>query len=305
MRARTLVRGLATIATAMATAVVPMAAPAHAGNVCPSQDALVASATGAVRNGDPDWYAFSTAEATSVTLVPTSGDPDLKVMDQGCGTVVCYPYAGGVETCALPPGSYQVGVLYFSGSGGVAGYGLSAGTTECNDGIDNDGDGQVDYPSDPGCSGPGDASEGVRCTVISGHQTCVGFDGSTVTVSGNLSQVTTVPGPAVHVVGYQDLYRFRLPQGAGTVNVPCVVLVANATTGNPCQAAGGEFVSRASTLVDRTEQPTVPAFGDPLATVEVCRGELVASVDGIGITSFAGYGLCDSVGLSGGGGTAH
>jgi hypothetical protein len=30
---------------------------------------------------------------------------------------------------------------------------------ECNDGVDNDGDGQTDYPNDTGCTGPGDNSE--------------------------------------------------------------------------------------------------------------------------------------------------
>jgi hypothetical protein len=303
MRAGILVRGLATIATAMATAVVPMGAPAHAGD-CPSQTPLGASATGAVRSGDPDWWSLTTADATTVTMVPTSGDPDLKIMDEGCVGVVCYPFAGGVETCDVAPGTYQVGVLYYSGSGGVAGYGLSVGTTECNDGVDNDGDGRIDFPNDPGCSGPGDASEGVRCAPLSGRSVCAGFEPGPVFASAEVRQVTTVPGPTVHVVGYQDLYRFRV-SNAGTVNVPCVVLAANATTGNPCLAAGGEFVSRLSTLVDRTEQPDVPAFGDPLASVAVCVGELTATIDNIGISSLTAYGICDAVGLSGGGGTAH
>ncbi|MBO8183020.1 MAG: VWA domain-containing protein [Archaeoglobus sp.] len=32
-------------------------------------------------------------------------------------------------------------------------------TTQCNDGIDNDGDGLIDYPNDPGCSSPQDNDE--------------------------------------------------------------------------------------------------------------------------------------------------
>ncbi|WP_202320055.1 vWA domain-containing protein [Archaeoglobus neptunius] len=32
-------------------------------------------------------------------------------------------------------------------------------TTQCNDGIDNDGDGLIDYPNDPGCSSPQDNNE--------------------------------------------------------------------------------------------------------------------------------------------------
>src|SRR5512143_394423 len=35
-----------------------------------------------------------------------------------------------------------------------------APVTACNDGVDNDGDGRVDYPDDPGCSSVNDDSEG-------------------------------------------------------------------------------------------------------------------------------------------------
>src|SRR5690606_16355056 len=35
--------------------------------------------------------------------------------------------------------------------------------TACNDGDDDDGDGLVDYPDDPGCTAPGDRSEGPDC----------------------------------------------------------------------------------------------------------------------------------------------
>ena len=44
--------------------------------------------------------------------------------------------------------------------------------TECNDGIDNNGDGKIDYPFDPGCSSPSDDTEttvcpGANCPVCS------------------------------------------------------------------------------------------------------------------------------------------
>jgi hypothetical protein len=34
-----------------------------------------------------------------------------------------------------------------------------AGTMACSDGRDNDGDGQIDYPRDSGCSSPEDSTE--------------------------------------------------------------------------------------------------------------------------------------------------
>lgn len=36
-------------------------------------------------------------------------------------------------------------------------------TTVCNDGVDNDGDGSVDYPSDPGCKSVGQTREAAQC----------------------------------------------------------------------------------------------------------------------------------------------
>jgi hypothetical protein len=49
------------------------------------------------------------------------------------------------------------------------------GAPQCSDGADNDGDGQVDFPADPGCSSPGDDDETdpaptPGCTVLGGGQ---------------------------------------------------------------------------------------------------------------------------------------
>src|SRR5262249_25142435 len=35
--------------------------------------------------------------------------------------------------------------------------------TQCNDGIDNDGDGKIDFPDDPGCTDPYDTTETDGC----------------------------------------------------------------------------------------------------------------------------------------------
>lgn len=50
-------------------------------------------------------------------------------------------------------GLLAIGVT-FAGKGGNKGK-----LTECNDGIDNDGDGLIDYPADPGCLSLSDTSE--------------------------------------------------------------------------------------------------------------------------------------------------
>ncbi len=71
-----------------------------------------------------------------------------------------------------------------TGAGGSSGAGgkLVIGQTQCSDGIDNDGDGKIDY-LDPECVGPGDNDEGSFGTGISGdnvdpcRQDCF-FDGN-------------------------------------------------------------------------------------------------------------------------------
>ena len=40
----------------------------------------------------------------------------------------------------------------------------AAALAECSDGVDNDSDGKVDYPTDPGCSSAADATEGPTCS---------------------------------------------------------------------------------------------------------------------------------------------
>ncbi len=39
---------------------------------------------------------------------------------------------------------------------------------QCSDGIDNDGDGRIDYPNDPGCDSPEDDDESDTCTLATG-----------------------------------------------------------------------------------------------------------------------------------------
>ncbi len=45
------------------------------------------------------------------------------------------------------------------GGGGAAGAGGRGGGRECSDGIDNDGDGRIDFPDDPQCESASDDSE--------------------------------------------------------------------------------------------------------------------------------------------------
>ncbi len=62
-------------------------------------------------------------------------------------------------------GSDVMGWINFRGSNyGVNGSGDACQNTQCNDGIDNDGDGLTDHPNDAGCSNPGDNDERNLCS---------------------------------------------------------------------------------------------------------------------------------------------
>ena len=67
---------------------------------------------------------------------------------------------------------------------------------QCSDGIDNDGDGLVDFPDDPGCIGPNDDSEDSLPSLGYGDYTAAGNLGHALAVLealiGQLYLVTVV-----------------------------------------------------------------------------------------------------------------
>lgn len=106
-----------------------------------------------------------------------------------------------------------------------------------------------------------------------------------------VSDVVSGTAGTHHVAGSVDIYRFALPTG-GFATVSCVVLTANATTANPCQSAGGTFVSQVASLVDQpVDQPSV-GLGGPLTTVVVCESEVTLTVAGVGIEEFPALTVC-------------
>ncbi|MFH1725872.1 MAG: alanine-zipper protein [Elusimicrobiota bacterium] len=94
--------------------------------------------------------------------------------------------------------------------------------SQCEDGEDNDGDGQTDHPADPGCTDPLDTSEGSdNCTVTpttGGYdivkQTCTAWDGTTMSDTCLGSATRYIGG-----VGYQFRYFNVRCYGDGTCGV--------------------------------------------------------------------------------------
>lgn len=162
---------------------------------------------------------------------------------------------------------------------------------QCGDGVDNDLDGKTDYPADPGCASAADNSENVPCTVTAGVTTCVGISASQVVQRVHVYRYDVVPGRTHGVAGFVDLYRFTLQTGT-VVNLPCVVVVVDGGTTNPCGTADGTFVSRVATLVNQSvAEPTV-VQGAELVSAGLCEGELVVTANNIGIASAEAYTLC-------------
>ena len=162
---------------------------------------------------------------------------------------------------------------------------------QCSDGVDNDFDGDVDYPGDIGCSDARDNSEGATCTTAAAVTVCAGFSAGAQVERVRVAREEAGAGASHSVAGYIDLYRFTLPNGV-KLNLECVILEVDATTVDPCAAAGGTFVARTAELVNETEDEPSPTPGGELASVGICEGELVLTVNNVGLTSAPAYTVC-------------
>jgi len=85
------------------------------------------------------------------------------------------------------------------------------GCPECADGVDNDGDGLTDWPADPGCSGAGDPSELDEC----GTGLPLSTLSPTGTTNGVIMQGTSLmSGSCGGFGGPEKAYLIQLPHGA-------------------------------------------------------------------------------------------
>jgi hypothetical protein len=246
------------------------------GNAC----LLTGSATGTVSGFVNVSFAWNRVGALAV--VTTTGDFD------GSGVAEFVVASPGLPSipCGGPVDASLAGALVGAGTAPTV-------PAQCGDGLDNDLDGRTDYPSDPGCGSTSDDSENTDTTSCgTAGPVCVQVVPGAVVQQVDVYGETTGTAAAHHVTGRVDIYRFPLP-GGGTTTVPCVLLAADATTVDPCQVAGGTYVSTLATLLNDQEvdQPS-PAQGPLLRSVKICAATLTATVAGIGVQNVPAYAVC-------------
>lgn len=129
---------------------------------------------------------------TTTTTTPTTGAPTATTTTPGTGAT---PGAGD------DAGNAGTGAGDDDGAGneGAGDDGAGNGTPECSDGVDNDGDGKIDFGSDPDCTSAEDDSEAGNAVNLGGNE--LPFTGTDVVVLGLagsllLAAGLTLRGPA-------------------------------------------------------------------------------------------------------------
>jgi hypothetical protein len=286
------ITAVAALAVAALTSLAPAPVAAEAADdSCGAGLPFAGTAAGTVGRGDDaDWRTHAAVPGSYlVTLTSGPSDADLVVGDGACGTLCdSAEDLGTLDRCTATTAGFglTIGVTSLAKTFDAA-YVVTvtpiqaaAAATACNDDVDNDMDGAIDAPSDPGCSGPNDTSEDdPECSRAGASEVCAKV------VVGDEREVLTTSGLTLkeyEVAGYLDVYRFGRPGGAH-VDVPCVVLVAKPHgTANACRFAGGTFVTRTATLLHpvRSDVPRPPLA--QVTYVRVCDAELTVTVDGHG-----------------------
>ena len=126
--------------------------------------------------GDSDSYTFLAEAGDAVTITVSDGvsgfDPVAELFAPGGAALALSggPVCGPNETCTSAPlptaGAYTILVRQPSGSA-LGAYSVqmsrSPCASDCQDGIDNDGDDLIDFPDDRGCSHADDLAERREC----------------------------------------------------------------------------------------------------------------------------------------------
>lgn len=263
---RPLLRCALVAVTATLLTQLPMAAPAQATGTCGTGTPFVVTAAGEALTDETDWWQTVSPGSLQVSVEATDW-AYLDVFDSSCGQLLCSSGPGRSHGCEV---SY-VGRVNIS----VRGYAFGAAYVLT----------AIPLPGNVTPPPPG------SCNLVEVLGVCANLSTGSVVQEVSVPGVTLGSAGSHRVAGYVDRYRFITPGGVALV-LPCVVLTANATTVNPCAAAGGTFDSRFLTLLDNTvSQPTV-GVGDPILTARVCDARVTLTAAGFGVENFGLLTVC-------------
>jgi len=158
------------------------------------------SALAQVSTAQSESLAVAPAAVTTPTTTVTT--PTTTVTTPTTTVTTTTPATTTPGTTTTPPatddGGEDDGGDDESGNDGAGDDGAGDGTPECSDGVDNDGDGKIDFGSDPGCSSADDDSE-ANAVSLAGNE--LPFTGTDVVVLGLAGSILlaaglTLRGPA-------------------------------------------------------------------------------------------------------------
>jgi len=183
MKSRLLTSFVGTVVIA-AGGLVIVATPAYAntcGTATPMGTAGAAEMGTQTKNGTvglftpEQWWEHSTNLANrTVTVSPLDGADKLEVYQANCSTLICTANAPGTPgSCTVPStGLVKIRVIHDPTGGSSSNYSVTATgmvPAECNDNVDNDGDGWIDYGVDPHCTSTTDNTEAPVHVAAYGH----------------------------------------------------------------------------------------------------------------------------------------
>jgi hypothetical protein len=176
----------------------------------------------------------------------------------------------GGSTSTGSGGNTSTGSGGVTGSGGTGGIKISIGNTQCSDGIDNDGDGKIDY-DDPECIGPWDNDESSFATGIPGDnkdackQDCF-FDGNSGAGDDGCNwQLKCDPASVENKCPYDMQYATSHTDECSTSASQSKTCIDTCRkwVPNGCDCFGCCVVPGASTPIRLAATCTAKDFGDP------------------------------------------
>jgi len=160
--------------------------------------AQVSAAQSESRAVAPAAVTTPTTPTTTTPTTPTTTTPTTTTTTPGTGTGTT-PGTGDDGGTAGDGGAGDDGADGAGNEGAGDNGGAGDGTPECSDGVDNDGDGKIDFGSDPDCTSAEDDSEASNAVSLGGNE--LPFTGTDVVVLGLagsllLAAGLTLRGPA-------------------------------------------------------------------------------------------------------------